>query len=60
MFMERATAKGFLLAPAERNMSWFLDHYRKPKLWSEQNSVRYRTRGFFSETVDHFERSLSS
>lgn len=29
MFIERATDKGFLLAPAERNMSWFLDHYRK-------------------------------
>ena len=29
MFIERVTAKGFLLAPAERNMSSFLDHYRK-------------------------------
>jgi hypothetical protein len=27
MSIERATAKGFLLAPAERNMS--VDHYRK-------------------------------
>lgn len=27
MFIERAAAKGFLLAPAERNMSSFLDHY---------------------------------
>ena len=24
MSIERATAKGFLLTPAERNMSWFL------------------------------------